>query len=211
MTAKLRALILACLATLPLQAAGQDVPPPAMMNPLRDLGLIPDGEERMFQLSGKIDILTATQEQVNAAVDVTLFSISPTSGFCISALAPGDPTVLLFNGADRVSMVSLFDADSGADGLSTAEGRRTFVRTTGPVNEMSFILSTVVGQTPTAAGDTATIFVRVYPETMAAADLDAICGPFKMFPMATPMPPPPMPMPMPPAPMPMPGPLPPGL
>ena len=196
MTRKLRSLTLTCIAARPFAALAQDVPPPApppapAPAPVvaRDLGLIPDGEERMYQVSGRIDLTTATQDQVNALVDVTLFQISPTSGFCLAAMTPGmAPSVLLFNGTDRVSGMSLFDADSGPDGLALAEGRRTFVRTTGPVNEMSFILSTLVGQTPTAAGDTAVIFVRVYPETTPDAMLDEVCGPFKTFPMAAPTP-----------------------
>jgi hypothetical protein len=138
----------------------------------------------MFQVSGRLDLQTASQAQFDAAVDATVFSVSANSGFCLAAMAPAAPTVILFNGAERTSSESLFDADTGANGLASSEGRRSFVRTTGPIDETSFLLSTLVAQTPTAPGSTAIIFVRVYPDTTPVAALDGICGPPKMFPPA---------------------------
>jgi hypothetical protein len=210
MMPSLRTLVLSCMACLPVQVLAQDAPPPmpptmpappmmppAMQPTIRDLGMILDGQEAMFTVTRTLDLQNASQEQVNAAIDGTIFSVSDASGFCLSAVAPGAPTVVLFNGVDRVTGQVLFDADTGLAGLSTEEGRRSFVQTQGPINETSFLLSTLVGQAMGAPGDTVTVIIRAFPDSTAVATLDTLCGPFKVI-AAPPMPPMmPMPTPMP--------------
>jgi hypothetical protein len=181
-------LTLLCAAASPLAALAQDMPAP-MRRPLRALGLIPQGMEQMFEVSGMLDLSRQpAQAEVDAALDPTSFSIPPASGFCVSALVRGDPAIVLFNGASQDTGEGLFNADSGNDGLSSAEGRRAFVRTVGPVPEANFLLATLVAQNARATGNTATIFVRVYPDTATDAELDTLCGPFRDGSMPAPMP-----------------------
>ena len=181
-------LTLLCAAASPLGALAQDMPAP-MPRPLRALGLIPAGTEQMFQATSMLDLSRRpSPDEINAAANVTTFSIPPSSGFCISALVSGgDPAIVLFNGADQDTGEGLFNADSGDDGLSSAEGRRSFVRTLGPVPDANFQLTTFVAQNAQVSGNTATIFVRVYPDTTLDTELDALCGPFREGATSTPM------------------------
>jgi hypothetical protein len=184
----LRILTLICAAASPLSAFAQDMSAPAT-RPTRALGEIAQGTEQMFQVSAMLDLSRQpSQEEVNAALDPATFSIPAASGFCIAAAVAADPTIVVFNGASGATGEGLFNADSGNDGLTSPEGRRSFVRTVGPVPESSFLLSTIVAQNARATGNTATIFVRVYPDTATDAELDAICGPFREGSMQAPMP-----------------------
>jgi hypothetical protein len=99
----------------------------------------------------------------------------------------GDPTIVLFNGTSQDSGMGLFNADTGSDGLTSMEGRRSFVRTVGPVPDINFLLSTIVAQNARASGDTATILLRVYPDTTPETELDALCGPFRVGASAPPL------------------------
>jgi hypothetical protein len=177
MSPVIRMLTLACLAMLPVQAFAQ-----AMPSMTRDLGFIPDGQERMFQLRGRLNLDTATQEEATPLVERTAFSFSANSGFCVAAMAPAAPTVLFLVGRERRDSPVLFDVNTGPAGLSSADGRRTFVRTVAPIDPTSFLLATIVGQTSAAPGDTVTLFVRVYPDTTPRDALDAICGPQRQLP-----------------------------
>jgi hypothetical protein len=171
MSLTIRVLVLSCLAMLPFEVWAQAMP----SMPL-DLGLIPEGQERMFQLRGRLNLETATQEQAMAAVQRAMFSVAESSGFCIALMAPAEPTMLFLVGRERLGSPVLFDVNTGPAGISRADGRRTLLRTVAPITQTSFLLAAVVGQTSTAPGDTLTVFVRTYPDTTPQNAVDGICG-----------------------------------
>jgi hypothetical protein len=172
MSSTIRGLVLSCLALLPFEVGAQTMPAmPA------DLGLIPEGEERAFELRGVLNLETATQEQAMAAVQRTMFSIAETSGFCISLSAPAEPTMLFLVGREMLGSPVLFDVNTSPTGISNADGKRSILRTISPIPQTTFLLAAVVGQTSTAPGDTLNVIVRTYPDTMPQETIDAICGP----------------------------------
>jgi hypothetical protein len=182
MAFQLRRVLLSYIAILPFQVLAQEVPPPAPPAPgaVRDLGLIAAGEERMFQVTNRLDLATATPDQVEALSDRSIFSIDENSGFCIAAMVPDKAAAaaVTFLGRTVQTGFLLFNTNSGAGGLTPELGRRSVVQTTRPIVETNFTLATLVGQTPMAQGDTVLVFVRAYPDTTPAEDLPALCGAF---------------------------------
>ena len=175
MSSTIRVLVLSCLAMLPLEAWAQAMPPVVAM-PL-DLGMIPDGEERTFQLTGVLNLETASQAQGMAAVQRAMFSISETSGFCIALSAPGERTMLFLVGRESLGSPVLFDVNTGPTGIGAADGRQTILRTVAPIPQTTILLAGVVGQTTVAPGDTLNVIVRAYPDGTSMETIDMICGP----------------------------------
>jgi hypothetical protein len=85
--------------------------------------------------------------------------------------------MLFLVGRERRDAPVLFDVNTGPAGISSADGRRTILRTIAPFPQTTFLLAAVVGQTTTAPGDTVTVFVRTYPETTTPDVVAGICGP----------------------------------
>jgi len=169
MASVLRFCAILCLALLPLEVlAQQGVTPGAPL----DLGFIPTGEERMVQLSGRLNLETASEEEAMAAVQQAAFSISQDAGFCIAATVPAEPVLFILVGRETADSPVLFDVNSS---VASADERVLFVATSSPIAQTRFLLSTVVAQTALAPGTTVNLFIRAFPDTTSLDRLQALC------------------------------------
>jgi hypothetical protein len=172
MTWKMRALFSCCLVLLAFDVAAQGAPAVPL-----DLGPIPEGEERTFELRGRLNLETASPEQTLAAVQQIAFSIADSSGFCIAIMAPAQRTMLSLTGRESAGSPALFNLSTAPTGIARDNGRRSVLATVAPIAQTTILLDAIVGQTSMAPGDTLTVFVRSYPDRTARNLLDGICGP----------------------------------
>jgi len=171
----LRTLLLCSIALIPLEIGAQTALPqgPAPI----DLGLIPVGEERVVQLIGRLDLATATQQQVMAASRSVRFQIAENSGFCLALEAPGAATTFFVIGREGPGAPILFDVNTGLIGISSAQGRRTLARSTSPLAQTTILLEGVVGQSSSAPGDTLNVVIRAYLDSTPVPAIEMLCGP----------------------------------